>query len=343
MNNLYKKHCLKIKDLTKHEINQIINLAEVIKKARNKKQEIKYLKNKKIALIFEQESTRTRCSFEVAAFEQGAQVTYLGAGNTHLGYKESISDTMQVLNRLYNGIGYRGIHHNNIKILSHYSKIPIWNALTKKYHPTQLLADLLTIKENTINKSVSEITLAYVGDASNNIANTLLELALIIGFKLHLVAPKEYWPKSDVIQKMYKTNKKKFLCTENIKEGVKKADFIYTDVWVSMGDKKNEWDKKINLLKKYQINQKLLSYTKNYNIQVLHCLPALHDQNTIIGKKCSTLYNLPDGIEITNEIFQSHKKIIFNQSENKLHTIKALMILTLKKNIDYISTKQTNI
>ncbi|WP_343128046.1 ornithine carbamoyltransferase [Buchnera aphidicola (Takecallis taiwana)] len=343
MNSLYKKHFLKMQDCTKYEINQIINLAQVIKKNRNNKQEIKYLKNKKIALVFEQESTRTRCSFEVAAFEQGAQISYLGSGNIHLGYKESLADTIQVLNRLYDGIGYRGLQHNNIKILSHYAKIPIWNALTKKYHPTQLLADLLTIKEYTVNKLVSEITLVYVGDASNNIANTLLELSLIIGFKLRLVSPKEYWPKSNIIDKIYKDNKKNFLCTENIQSGVKDADFIYTDVWLSMGDSKKEWDKKIHLLKKYQINQQLLSYTKNYNVKVLHCLPALHDQNTVISKKISELYNLQDGIEITNEVFQSNKDIIFNQSENKLHTIKSLMILTLNKNIDYISTQLNNL
>lgn len=333
MNSLYKKNFLKITNFTKDQIIKIINISILLKNNRKKKQEIQYLKNKKIALIFEQESTRTRCSFEIAAFEQGAKISYLASNNIHLGYKESIFDTIKVLERLYDGIGYRGTNHENLKILAQNSKIPIWNALTKKYHPTQILADLLTMQEYTKNKEISAIKVAYVGDASNNIANTLLELAHVMGFKLHIVAPKEYWPNPNIMQKIFKINKKIFICTENIKNGVKDVDFIYTDVWISMGDKKDEWNKKIQLLKKYQINQQLLSYTNNNAIKVLHCLPALHDQKTEIGKKISQSYNLQDGIEITNDIFQKNKEIIFNQSENKLHTIKALMLATLKKNI----------
>ncbi|QCI26038.1 ornithine carbamoyltransferase [Buchnera aphidicola] len=333
MNSLYKKSLLKITDFTKDEIKKIISLSKILKKNRKNKKEVKYLKNKNIALIFEQESTRTRCAFEIAAYEQGANISYLTSHNIHLGYKESIIDTIKVLERLYDGIGYRGISHQTIKVLSHNSNVPIWNGLTKKYHPTQLLADLLTIEEYIPNKKISEIKLAYVGDASNNIANTLLELSFLIGFTLHIVAPKKYWPKLNIMQKIYQTNKKKFLCTEDIKMGVQNVDFIYTDVWVSMGEEKSEWDKKISLLKKYQVNQKMLSYTKNDDIKVLHCLPAIHDKNTKIGKKISKLYNLHEGIEITNDIFNANSEIIFDQSENKLHTLKALMVATLKKDI----------
>lgn len=334
MNSLYKKHLLKISDFTKNEIITIINLANFLKKSKKKKQEKKYLKNKNIALIFEQESTRTRCAFEISAFDQGANISYLGSKNIHLGYKESIIDTVKVLEKMYNGIGYRGINHENVNLLSQNSKIPVWNALTKIHHPTQLLADILTIQEYMPNKSFSEIQCTYIGDASNNIANTLLEASLILNFKLHLVSPKQYWPKIKILKAAYKKNKNNFLCTDNIQKGVKNSDFIYTDVWISMGDSNNSFDEKIQILKKYQVNDTLLSLTNNNNIKVLHCLPALHDKNTIIGKKISKLYNLNDGIEITNTVFQKNSKIIFTQSENKLHTIKALMIATLKKNIE---------
>lgn len=333
MNSLYKKNFLKISDFNKNEIQTIINLAFFLKKQKKSKKEIQYLKNKKIALIFEKESTRTRCAFEIAAFEQGAYSSYFGPGNIHLGYKESTIDTIKILNRMYDGVQYRGNEHKTIKILSQYTKIPIWNGLTNKYHPTQLLADILTMIEFSPKKQISHISCAYVGDASNNISNTILEMAAIMGFEIRFIAPKQYWPNNKLLYKYQNQEKKNnIFCTENIEEGVKNVDFIYTDVWISMGEPEDLWDKKIKILKKYQVNRKMIELTKNSNVKVLHCLPALHDKNTKMGKKFSKLYQFHDGIEITNEVFKKYNNIIFEQAENRLHSIKALMIATLKKN-----------
>ncbi|CAL4043347.1 ornithine carbamoyltransferase [Buchnera aphidicola] len=334
MLTLYKHHFLRLLDFHNSEIQYLINFAKKLKKLKKDQQEIKYLKGKNIVLIFEKESTRTRCAFEVAAFDQGAHVTYLGPGNTHLGYKESIVDTAKVLSRLYDGIEYRGHDHNVINNLAKFSKIPVWNGLTDQFHPTQLLADLLTMQEIIKNRKINEISCAYVGDASNNIANTILEAAAIIGFDLRIVAPKKYWPNRQLLsQCQLKSieNKGKIICTENIAKGVKNVDFIYTDVWVSMGESNKLWTKRIELLKKYQINDSMILLTKNKNVKILHCLPAFHDNNTIIGKKILEKFNLHNGLEITNSIFEEHSSTIFEQSENKLHTIKALMISSLIK------------
>ncbi|CAL4323283.1 Ornithine carbamoyltransferase subunit I [Buchnera aphidicola (Eriosoma lanigerum)] len=333
MNNLYKKNLLRLFDLTKFEINNLINFSKILKNQKKDNNETQYLKKKNIVLIFEKESTRTRCSFEVSAFDQGARVTYLGPGNTHLGNKESIQDTAQILCKLYDGIQYRGHDHKNIEILAKYSKVPVWNGLTNSFHPTQGLADLLTIQEIIKEKKdFSEITLSYVGDARNNMGSTIIEAASIMGFNLRIVSPKKYWPKNsflNVCQKKIAEYKKYILCTEDIKEGVNNVDFIYTDVWISMGEPKNTWKEKIALLKKYQINHSMLELTNNPNIKVLHCLPALHDNQTEIGKKILNTFQLKDGIEITNEIFKLHNNIILQQAENRLHTIKALIISTL--------------
>ncbi|CAL4323195.1 Ornithine carbamoyltransferase subunit I [Buchnera aphidicola (Eriosoma grossulariae)] len=333
MINLYQKSLLRLFDITKQEINYLINFSKILKKNKKNKTEQQYLKKKNIVLIFEKESTRTRCAFEVAAFDQGANITYLGPKDTHLGSKESIKDTSQVLSSMYDGIQYRGHNHQNIEILSKYSKKPVWNGLTEKFHPTQLLADLLTIEEN-INKKkdLSEITLSYVGDASNNICNSILEAAALIGFNFKIVAPKKYWPEKkffDICQNKIEKHKKKIICTENIQEGVKNTDFIYTDVWISMGEQKKKWEEKIFFLKKYQVNEYMLNLTNNPEIKILHCLPALHNSETKIGKEILNISGLKDGLEITNTVFKLNNNIIFQQAENRLHTIKALIISTL--------------
>ncbi|MCW5197195.1 ornithine carbamoyltransferase [Buchnera aphidicola] len=331
MNCLYKKSFLKMSDLNQTEIKKVIDFAIFLKEQRNKKKERQYLKKKKIALIFEQQSTRTRCAFEIAIYEQGGYSSYLSPKNIHLGYKESILDTAKVLEKMYDGIQYRGCNHNNIKLLSKNIQIPVWNGLTEKYHPTQLLADLMTIQEYSPNKPINHIICAYVGDASNNIGNTILETAHIMNFELRLIAPKKYWPNKKLLNK-YKSNNK-ITCTENIKEGVKKVDFIYTDVWISMGESDSVLNEKILALKAYQVNNQMLELTKNNHVQVLHCLPALHDNKTQIGNKISKLFNFHDGIEITNEVFQKYNKIIFQQAENRLHTIKSIMIKTMKNQL----------
>jgi len=287
MNNLYQRNCLRLIDFNTFELNNIISLSKKIKKIKKNGQEIPLLKKKNIALIFEKESTRTRCSFEVAAFDQGAHVTYLGPGSTHLGTKESIEDTAKVLSRLYDGIQYRGHDHKTIEILAQYSTVPIWNGLTDQFHPTQLIADLLTIKEIFPDKNFSDIKCSYVGDSRNNIGNSLLEAASIVGLNLYLVSPKEYWPDKKFFttsQKLAQKNKGKIVCTENIVEGVENSDFLYTDVWVSMGENQKIWKERIELLRKYQLNDEMIKITKNPRVKILHCLPALHDQKTTIGK-----------------------------------------------------------
>ncbi|QCI21087.1 ornithine carbamoyltransferase [Buchnera aphidicola (Hyperomyzus lactucae)] len=337
MNNLYQRDCLRLLDFSSLDLKNIITLAQKLKKDKKNNQEIPLLTRKKIALIFEKESTRTRCSFEVAAFDQGAQVTYLGPGSTHLGTKESIEDTAKILGRLYDGIQYRGHDHTTIEILAKYSKAPVWNGLTEKFHPTQLLADLLTIKESFPKKKFHHIKCAFVGDAHNNMGNSLLEAASLVGLDLRLVAPKECWPEKNLFilcQKEARKKKGNIICTEKIEEGVKNVDFIYTDVWVSMGERQEIWDKRIKLLRSYQVNHSMLDMTNNAQVKVLHCLPALHDQNTNMGKSILQKYNFKNGMEITNDVFQKHQEIIFEQAENRLHTIKSILVSSLLKEIN---------
>lgn len=236
---------------------------------------------------------------------------------------------------MYHGIEYRGHNHNIINILAKFATVPVWNGLTDQFHPTQILADLLTMQEILHKKKLREISCAYVGDANNNISNTMLEAAAITGLNLRLVAPKQCWPNDRFFsqcQSMSKEKKGTILCTENIEEGVKNVDFIYTDVWVSMGESDKLWIDRIQLLKKYQVNENMIQLTKNKNVKILHCLPAFHDKNTILGKKILEKFDLYSGIEITHSIFEKHSSTIFEQSENRLHTIKAIMIATLIKN-----------
>ncbi|CAL4322809.1 ornithine carbamoyltransferase [Buchnera aphidicola] len=338
MSNLYQRHCTRLFDFSDIEIKKIINLAADLKKIKSKKREIGYLKNKKIALIFEKESTRTRCAFEVAAFDQHANVTYLGPGSTHLGYKESLQDTAEILSSLYDGIQYRGGKHENIMILSKYSKVPVWNGLTDRFHPTQLLSDLLTMQELSTEKNLKRKKIVYIGDAQNNIANTILEASVLTNFNLSIIAPKEYWPEKKIFnccQSIAKEKKIKIECTDSISDGIKNADFIYTDVWISMGESKETWENKIKILLPYQVNKKLIELSNNKNIEVLHCLPAMHNKETVMGEMLLKKLGLKNGLEITKEIFQTYRKTIFRQAENRIHTIKALMIATLLKESTY--------
>ncbi|QCI23897.1 ornithine carbamoyltransferase [Buchnera aphidicola (Macrosiphoniella sanborni)] len=337
MNHLYQRDFLRLLDFNTSELENIITLAQKLKKIKKNNQEIQLLNKKNIALIFEKESTRTRCAFEVAAFDQGAHVTYLGVGSTHLGKKESIEDTAKILGRLYDGIQYRGHNHKTIETLAKYSEAPVWNGLTEKFHPTQLLADLLTIKEISPQKKIHEIKCAYIGDARNNIGNSLLEAAVLYNFDLRFIAPKEFWPENNLLtfcQKRRNNIKLNITCTEDIHQGVKNVDFIYTDVWVSMGESKKFWEKRIKLLRAYQVNNLVLEMSENPQIKVLHCLPAFHDQNTEIGKYLFKKYGFKNGVEITDDVFQKNEKIIFDQAENRLHTIKAILISSLRKTIE---------
>ncbi|AKC59629.1 ornithine carbamoyltransferase [Blochmannia endosymbiont of Polyrhachis (Hedomyrma) turneri] len=332
MNTLYQRSFLRLMDFTLDEIHSLLELAYKLKKNKHEKKETPQLIGKNIVLIFENNSTRTRCCFEVAAFDQGARTTCLHPNISQMGHKESIKDTAKILGRLYDGIQYRGYSQNIIQTFAQYSNIPVWNGLTAKFHPTQLLADLMTIQEQLAHKPFNQITLAYVGDTRNNIGNSLLEASAVIGMNLRLISPRIFWPKKNFFsqcQQLAKNKNADIILTENINEGVKNVDFLYTDVWVSMGEHEKIWEERITLLKKYQVNISMIEQTNNKNVKFLHCLPALHDEKTIIGKKIAKKYNLENGIEVTNEIFESDYSVVFEQAENRLHTIKSVMLATL--------------
>ncbi|ADV33445.1 ornithine carbamoyltransferase [Candidatus Blochmanniella vafra str. BVAF] len=335
MNKLYNRSFLRLIDFSVEEIKYILHVSNTLKYQKYNKKEIQQLFGKNIVLIFENNSTRTRCAFEVAAFDQGARVTCLTPNISQIGHKESIKDTAKILGRMYHGIQYRGYHQDTVKTFAQYSNVPVWNGLTKQFHPTQLLADLMTMKEQIPNKPFHQMKLAYVGDTRNNIGNSLLEAAAIMGFDLRLISPKEFWPKKELLLECQKLadqqfNYKNILLTENIAQGVKNVDFLYTDVWVSMGENEKVWAHRISLLSPYQVNQAMISQTENPNIKFLHCLPALHDTDTVISKKIAQRYNYPNGLEVTNEIFESKQySVVFEQAENRLHTIKSLMLVTL--------------
>ncbi|CAL4322291.1 Ornithine carbamoyltransferase subunit I [Buchnera aphidicola (Chaitophorus populicola)] len=338
MNSFYLRNFLRLQNFSSEDILFLIKYAKKLKFKKIINKEKKHLKNKNIVLIFEKESTRTRCSFEVASFDQGAKITYLNTKDIHLGYKESIEDTASTLGKIYDGIVYRGHIHKNIKKLAKYAKIPVWNGLTESFHPTQILSDIFTIKEIFFNKSIQDIKIAYIGDSKNNISNTLIEASNLLKFKLSLISPKEYLPTQKFLHTYnIKINKKlnNILLTEDIEKGVYQADVIYTDVWISMGENASKEEKKINLLKKYQVNQNVLKSTCNPFIKVFHCLPALHNTKTIYGKKIIQKFNLKNGVEITDDVFKSNKKIIFQQSANRVHIVKALIICSLIKNISF--------
>ncbi|MBS0910536.1 ornithine carbamoyltransferase [Tatumella sp. JGM118] len=332
MSKLYQRHFLRLLDFTPAELNELVQLAARLKQDKKQGKESPSLQGKNIALIFEKDSTRTRCSFEVAAYDQGARVTWLGASGNQIGHKESIKDTARVLGRMYDGIQYRGYEQEIVETLAEYADVPVWNGLTTEFHPTQLLADLLTMQEHLPGKAWTEMTLVYVGDARNNMGNSMLEAAALTGLDLRLVAPKACWPEEALVEECRHAAQKtggKITLTESIEDGVKGADFIYTDVWVSMGEAKETWAERIALLRPYQVNAQMLSLTGNPEVKFLHCLPAFHDDQTSMGKQMAEQYGFSSGIEVTNDVFESEHSIVFDQAENRMHTIKAVMVATL--------------
>ncbi|KGD76644.1 ornithine carbamoyltransferase [Tatumella morbirosei] len=332
MSKLYQRHFLRLLDFTPAELEQLLSLAARLKKEKKQGTEKPALQGKNIALIFEKDSTRTRCSFEVAAYDQGARVTWLGASGSQIGHKESIKDTARVLGRMYDGIQYRGYGQDIVETLAEFAGVPVWNGLTTEFHPTQLLADLLTMQEHLPGKKFSEMTLVYVGDARNNMGNSMLEAAALTGLNLRLVAPKACWPEDGLVEECQAAAAQtggKITLTESVADGVKGADFIYTDVWVSMGEAKEAWAERIALLRPYQVNQQMLALSGNPGVKFLHCLPAFHDDQTSVGKQMAEQYGFTDGIEVTNEVFESEHSIVFDQAENRMHTIKAVMVATL--------------
>lgn len=334
MFGFYQRHFLRLLDFTPAEINQLILLSIDLKKAKKAGTEQQHLVGKNIALIFEKDSTRTRCAFEVGAFDQGACVTYLGPSGSQIGNKESIADTARVLGRMYDGIEYRGYGQEIVETLAKYAGVPVWNGLTTEAHPTQILADFMTMQEHIGSRELSSVKFAYLGDARNNMGNSLMEGAALMGMEIRLVAPKACQPDADLIKKCQDIAEKtgaKIILTENVANGVKDVDFLYTDVWVSMGESKDVWDERVTLLKSYQINQNVIKLTQNSDVKFMHCLPAFHDMNTIVGKQMAAQYGLNNGLEVTDDVFESKHSIVFDEAENRLHTIKAVMVATLSK------------
>ena len=334
MQGFYQRHFLRLLDFTPAEIEQLIALAMDLKQAKKQGKEKQYLKGKNIALIFEKDSTRTRCAFEVGAFDQGANVTYLGPSGSQIGHKESIADTARVLGRMYDGIQYRGFGQEIVETLAQYAGVPVWNGLTNEAHPTQILADFMTMKEHIGERKLNSVKFAYLGDARNNMGNSLMEGAALMGMEIRLVAPKACQPEQNLIdqcQSIATETGAKIILTEDLAQGVKDVDFLYTDVWVSMGEPKSVWDERIKLLSPYQINQDVIKLTQNPQVKFMHCLPAFHDMNTSVGQQMATQYGLSNGLEVTNDVFESHHSIVFDEAENRLHTIKAVMVATLSE------------
>ncbi len=328
--NLRNRSFLKLLDFSQKEINFLLDLSKNLKEAKYGGYEKPTLAGKNIALIFEKSSTRTRCAFETAAYDQGANVTYLGPTGSQIGHKESMKDTARVLGRMYDGIEYRGFAQKVVEELAEYSGVPVWNGLTNEYHPTQILADFMTMIEHS-NKPLSQISFCYLGDARNNMGNSLLVGGSIMGMDVRLCAPKKNLPDKELVKTCKEIAKKsgaKITLTSDVKVGVKGVDYLYTDVWVSMGEPEEVWEERIKLLKPYQVNMKVIKATGNKNVKFMHCLPAFHNRETTIGEKIYQKYGL-DGMEVTEEVFESEHSIVFDEAENRVHTIKAVMVATL--------------
>ena len=327
---LFGRHFLKELDFTAVEWGSLLELAAELKAAKKAGREVQRLVGKNIALIFEKTSTRTRCSFEVAAYDQGARVTYLDPSGSQMGHKESVADTARVLGRFYDGIEFRGKEQAHVETLAELSGVPVWNGLTDQWHPTQMLADQLTMIEHS-GKPIQQIAFAYLGDARNNVANSLLISAALMGMDVRMVAPAQLQPEAEIIDAAHDlaaTSGARITITDDPATGVAGVDFLYTDVWVSMGEPKEVWDERINLLRPYQINQALVQATGNPNVKFLHCLPAFHDRNTTVGQDIYTKTGM-DGLEVTDDVFESPLNAAFDQAENRMHTIKAVMVATL--------------
>lgn len=328
--NLRNRHFLKLYDFTPAEIKHLLELAAQLKAAKYAGTEQQTLKGKNIVLLFEKDSTRTRCSFETAAHDQGAGVTYLGPSGSQMGKKESMKDTARVLGRIYDGIEYRGFSQEIVETLAKYAGVPVWNGLTNEWHPTQILADLLTMQEHS-PKLLNEITFCYLGDARYNMGNSLMMGAAKMGMDYRAAAPKAFWPSNEMIklaQQVAKETGAKITITDRVEDAVKGCDFLYTDVWVSMGEPDSAWKERIELMMPYQVNAKAMELTGNPECKFLHCLPAFHNRETTIGEDIFQKFGV-DAMEVTEEVFESPASLVFDEAENRLHTIKAVLVATL--------------
>ena len=328
--NLHGRHFLAEADFTRDEMLFLINLAGALKQAKYAGTERPRLTGKQIALIFEKASTRTRCAFEVAAKDQGAQATYLGPEGSQIGQKESMKDTARVLGRMYDAIEYRGFAQATVQCLADHAGVPVWNGLTDTFHPTQSLCDVFTMREHS-DKPLTEISYAYVGDARNNMGNSLLTMGALLGMDVRIAAPTHLWPGADVVaraQELAERSGARISLTEDPEAAVRGVDFVHTDVWVSMGEPKERWAERISLLRPFQVNVDLLKATDNPAVRFMHCLPSFHNRDTVVGEQIFQEFGL-DGLEVTEEVFESPESLVFTQAENRMHTIKAVMVATL--------------
>ncbi len=328
--NLRNRHFLTLLDYTPEEILFLLDLSLDLKKAKKAGTESRTLKGKNIALIFEKSSTRTRCAFEVAALDQGAGVTYLGPSGSQIGHKESMKDTARVLGRMYDGIEYRGFGQTIVEELATNAGVPVWNGLTDEFHPTQVLADFMTMMEHS-DKPLSSMKFCYLGDARNNVGNSLMVGAAKVGMDFRAAAPASVQPEESLVEKCREIAAEtggKITITEDVNLAVKDADFLYTDVWVSMGEPQEVWAERIRLLQPYQVNQEVIRLTGNPDVKFLHCLPAFHNRETKVGEEIYQKFGL-DAMEVTEEVFESGHSIVFDEAENRLHTIKAILVATL--------------
>ncbi|MFW6389342.1 MAG: ornithine carbamoyltransferase [Marinilabiliaceae bacterium] len=328
--NLKNRSFLKLLDYTPEDIHFLLELSAGLKNAKYTGTETPRLNGKNIALIFEKTSTRTRCAFEVAAHDQGAHVTYLGPTGSQIGHKETMKDTARVLGRMYDGIEYRGFGQQIVEELAAHAGVPVWNGLTDEFHPTQVLADFLTMKEHS-HVPLEQISFAYLGDARNNMARSLLAGGALMGMDVRIVAPSGLQPDEILVDRCKKIAEQTgavITITEDISIGVAGCDFLYTDVWVSMGEPEEVWKERIELLKPYQVNAQMMELTGNPSCKFLHCLPAFHNRETKVGEDIYNQFGL-DGLEVTEEVFESPASIVFDQAENRMHTIKAVMVATL--------------
>ncbi|MFI8785415.1 ornithine carbamoyltransferase [Streptomyces sp. NPDC055105] len=328
--DLTGRHFLKEVDFTAEEFRGLIDLAAELKAAKKAGTETRHLAGRNIALIFEKTSTRTRCAFEVAAADQGASTTYLDPSGSQIGHKESVRDTARVLGRMFDAIEYRGDSQSGVEELAAYAGVPVYNGLTDAWHPTQMLADVLTMVEHC-DRPLDRIAFAYLGDARFNMGNSYLVSGALLGMDVRIVAPREYWPAEEIVaqaRKLAETSGARITLTEDIPEGVAGADFVVTDVWVSMGEPKEVWAERIAALAPYAVTMDVLRATGNADVKFLHCLPAFHDLGTKVGREIHETYGL-DSLEVTDEVFESEHSVVFDEAENRLHTIKAIMVATL--------------
>ncbi|QWF77945.1 ornithine carbamoyltransferase [Amycolatopsis sp. CA-230715] len=328
--NLQGRNLLKETDLTRDEFLHLVELASLLRQEKRDGKRPERLAGRSIALVFEKSSTRTRSGFEVAAHDEGAHLTYLGPGESHLGHKESIKDTARVLGRMFDGIEFRGSSQEAVELLGAHAGVPVWNGLTDTWHPTQMLADVLTMRDHA-NKPLEDVGYCFLGDGRGNIANSLLVTGALLGLDVRICAPTTRWPAREVrtlADALARDSGANAVVTSDVPEAVRGVDFVYTDVWLSMGEPEESWGPRIDQLLPYQVTAEVLGATRNPAVKFLHCLPALHDRDTEIGRRLGERYGL-DGLEVTDEVFESPASVVFDQAENRLHTIKAVMVATM--------------